>query len=326
MTKVLAAVVNFERAELTARLVTALLSHRSNSSLDVLVVDNGSGPEELRRLRAIVDPAATLLSLPANRGYGAGCNAAVAAAISASADLVWLLNNDLDLEEGVLDALVSALETTIWAAAAPVTVDAETGTTVLGAGADLWMARGRLRHRWVGRSRSDLPTDPFEVAALEGACPLIRLDALSVIGGWDEGFFMYWEDAEWSMRARRDGYALRVVPTVAMRHRVGASSDDAFRMRLMLRNRIRFVRVAGSPMENLVFVGYFGLLWLPAYTVARLIPRFGLRRGVGLAVRSVAWNVGDARRRGRWRLGRLDQEIPALDGRPSVEPPRPIAT
>lgn len=326
MTSVVAAVINFERADLTARLVAALVAHRSTANVQVIAVDNGSKPAELARLRKILHPAAELLVLPTNRGYAAACNAASRAALASDADHVWLLNNDLDIEAGVLDALVSALEAFGWAAAAPVTVDAVAGQTVLGAGADLSMGRGRLRHRWVGRPRSDLPSSPFEVAAIEGACPLIRLAALRSIGTWDEGFFMYWEDAEWSVRARRSGYAIGVVPTVAMRHEGGASSSSAFRSGLMLRNRLRFVRVTGSAIENLVFATYFVGLWLPAFTLARLIPRFGLRSGVALAYRSLAWNLADARRRHRWRLRGADQEIPALDGPERSEEPRPIAT
>jgi N-acetylglucosaminyl-diphospho-decaprenol L-rhamnosyltransferase len=326
LTTVLAAVINFERAELTSRLVAGLVNHRSGSSLRVMVVDNGSSQQDLARLRSILDPSVRVLALPENRGYAAACNAAILAAFADSADLLWLLNNDLALEAGVLDALVSALDASTWAAAAPVTVDAETGMTILGAGADLSIGRGRLRHRWVGRARSDLPTNPFEVAAIEGACPLIRLDALRVVGAWDEGFFMYWEDAEWSVRARRSGYALGVVPTVAMRHEGGASSDAASRIGLMMRNRVRFVRITGSWAENAMFAGYYVVLWLPAYTLARLIPRFGPRQGVALALGSLAWNLTDARRRRRWRLRRPDQEIPAVDPSRSEESPRPRAT
>jgi len=326
LTAVLAAVVNFERAELTASLVAALVRHRTECTLRVVAVDNGSSQDDLGRLREVLDPAATLLALPTNEGYAAACNAAALKALADSADLLWLLNNDLDLEAGVLDALVSALARSQWAAAAPATVDSETGMTVLGAGADISMSRGRLRHRWVGRSRSDLPTSPFEVTAIEGACPLIRLDALRAIGAWDEGFFMYWEDTEWSVRARRSGFALGVVPTVAVRHKGGASSDAAFRIGLMLRNRVRFVRLAGSRSENMLFAGYYLMFWLPAYLLARLIPRFGLRQGVSVALGSLTWNIDDARRRGRWRLRHSDQEIPALETSPSADGRRPRAT
>jgi N-acetylglucosaminyl-diphospho-decaprenol L-rhamnosyltransferase len=326
LTSVVAAVINFERADLTAGLVAALVAHRATADVQVIAVDNGSNPAELARLRETLHPAAELLVLPTNRGYAAACNAASRAALAADADYVWLLNNDLDIEAGVLDALVSVLETSDWAAAAPVTVDALAGETVLGAGADLSVGRGRLRHRWIGRPRTDLPSSPFEVTAIEGACPLVRLTSLRSIGTWDEGFFMYWEDAEWSVRARRSGYAIGVVPTVAMRHQGGASSDSAFRSGLMLRNRLRFVRVTGSAIENLMFAGYFVGLWLPAFTLARLIPRFGLRPGIALAYGSLAWNLADARRRRRWRLRRVDQEIPALDGPVRREEPRPIAT
>jgi len=62
------------------------------------------------------------------------------------------------------------------------------------------------------------------------------------------------------------------------------------------------------------FVVYLVGAWLPAYVAFRLVPRFGIRAAFDVAAGALAWNVRDARARGRWRLRRADLELPALPG------------
>ena len=79
-----------------------------------------------------------------------------------------------------------------------------------------------------------------------------------------------------------------------------------------MRNRIRFMRIVAPGWAQPLFMVYFACLWLPAFYLTRLAPAFGLRRGGGVAVRSLTWNFRDAIRRRRWRLRRSDQQIPTL--------------
>jgi GT2 family glycosyltransferase len=307
-TRILAAVINHEQAELTAATVASFISAVSDPC-ELLVVDNGSSAAGLSDLRARLLDQVEVLDLPENGGYGSACNAAIREAIRRDADYVWVLNNDLVVRDDPLPALLDVLESDPQVAAAvPVTVDMETGHTVLGAGVDLHIARGRARHRFEGDAVTRLPRDPYETDAVEGACMLIRSSAISSIGGFDEGFFMYWEDTEWSVRARRAGFRLVVVPRARVSHHVSMSSTPIDRMSLILRNRVRFVRACGTTGEQIAFLLYYAALWLPAYTLARLVPRFGLTKGLSVAFGSLAWNVRDARR-GGWSLSRRRASI-----------------
>lgn len=64
---------------------------------------------------------------------------------------------------------------------------------------------------------------PVAVDQLPGGAVLLRVDALREIGPWDPGFFLWFEDVDWSYRARRAGYSLFVLPTARMSHVGGAS-------------------------------------------------------------------------------------------------------
>ena len=62
---------------------------------------------------------------------------------------------------------------------------------------------------------------------LSGACMLARRDALDAVEGFDEQFFLYWEDADLCRRLRARGYHVRYVPGATAIHRVGQSSRTA---------------------------------------------------------------------------------------------------
>lgn len=309
----LAALVNYEGARMTLGALDSLLRQPGADGARVVIVDNGSSQADLEALRAGIGGRATLVEFETNRGYAAACNQAAVMAAESQIPYVWWLNNDLSLEPGALDALVKHMDASDrTAAAAAVTVDDETGSRVLGAGMDFIMWRGRVRHRYAGMEVGRLGRKAYSVDVAPATCLLVRLSALRVIGGMDEGFFMYGEDVDWSIRARAASFELDVVPAARARHGWARSSKPADRLRFQMRNRVRVIRARGGPAVQLAFMAYFVLGWLPAYTVARLVPRFGLREGLRLAVSPLTWNVHDALRRRRWRLRPQDQIIPHI--------------
>ena len=97
-------------------------------------------------------------------------------------------------------------------------------STALG-GRSTWLTR-RFPNNWFSR-RNLLQRDgqhSAEVDWLAGSCLATRRDAFDRLGGLDESFFMYWEDADYCRRATALGYTCHYVPTSAVRHTGGASS------------------------------------------------------------------------------------------------------
>ena len=314
--RVLAALVNYNGAAMTLAAVESFVEQESAQSARLIVVDNGStAADDVAALETGLAGRATLVRLETNRGYAAACNEAARIALAEGMEYVLWLNNDVLFETGMLEALVEHMDSApgvAAAAAAAVTVDAETGRTVLGAGMDYSIWRGRVRHRHEGIPIGELPVNRYSVEVLAGTCVMARLDALRRIGGLDESYFMYGEDVDWSIRARAAGYELHVVPQARVRHSVAASSSTAMRLQYLMRNTVRVVRARGSLANQLLFVPYFFLGWLPAYTIGRLVPRFGLREGLRLAVSPISWNLREAVRNRRWRLRAQDLEIPGI--------------
>jgi len=318
--RVLAAVVNYKRADLTMATVESLLALGTDVPVRIMVIDSASGASDLGALRAGLSPQVEIVALDVNRGYGAACNAAIRLACRDGIPYVWLLNNDITLESGCLTELVAALDDNAHlAAVAPTVVEFDRPDLILSCGVDVSMWRGRTHHRRWGRSTAELPAGVEFVDALEASALLVRTAATEAFGGFDESFFMYWEDLEWSVRASQHGWRLASVAQARILHRLSQSSTPIDRLEYMIRNRIRVVRLCGSGMDQVAFMAYMTLGWLPAYALTRMLFHYGPTATARTILRPLLWNVRDSMRRRHWRLTRADQEIGTCEGPPPNE-------
>lgn len=210
-----ALIVNFDSGPHLGRCLAAL-----EGACGVVVVDNAStdGSEAAATDRAL------LLRNGSNRGFAAAVNRGLECTGS---DDVLLLNPDCRIGPADLDALARELaRDPEVAAAGPCIVD-ERGVED---------ANGRRRQpvprRWLARLPGWRPVagedgggrHRREVEALSGACMLIRREALEAIGGFDEDYFMHWEDLDWCLRARLGGWRLVQAPQATAVHVKGACS------------------------------------------------------------------------------------------------------
>jgi len=220
MTRVTAIVVDWNGAEHTRRCLRALDAVRNEGALDVVLIDNGS--DDPAALAALADPPRVrVLRLQQNLGFGGGSNAGIAEALDGDARWVWLLNNDAEPAPGALAAMLAA-------GAGDATVGA------VGCVLDEASSAGHGRPALVyGGGRigftSGLPRQhatPVSAERLDYLCAasmLVRRRALELVGGFDERFFLYWEDVDLGFRLRATGFRLVVAAQAVVRHRAHAS-------------------------------------------------------------------------------------------------------
>ena len=195
--------------------------------LRVLVVDNASGDGSPQMVRDEF-PGVELLALPENRRFAGGNNESLRRALDAGADAVMLLNNDVVADPKMIAKLLAALDEQPDAgAAAPLIYFAPPSDRIWYGGGRCrpWLAHSShrgLRERDRGQYRSIEDT-----GYLTGCCLLARAEAWRKVGLLDERYFIYAEDADWSLRARAAGFRLLFVPTARLWHRVSASSANA---------------------------------------------------------------------------------------------------
>jgi GT2 family glycosyltransferase len=226
-----------------------------------VVVDNASRDGTVERIRRAA-PDATLVELRRNVGFAAACNVGVER--SRGADLVVILNPDVEVRHDFFSRLLTLPWDLDVAARGPAIVD--------GRGRLEQSARGFPRARTGLLGRASLlarlwPSSPLlrrELRAtaderakavdwVSGACMIVPAERFESIGTLDAGYFMYWEDADWCRRAHNAGYSVIYDPSIVVTHRQGASSRyrSAAATIAFHRSALRYWRkhVASSPVS-----------------------------------------------------------------------------
>jgi N-acetylglucosaminyl-diphospho-decaprenol L-rhamnosyltransferase len=229
VTPVSAVVVSYNSA---AYLPDCLRSLRSEGVESVVVADNASADRSVAVVEA-EDPAVVVVQTGANLGFGAAANRGVAATFG---DYLLILNPDTVVEPGTVKALSDALDRDSGLAVVGPRIENLDGTLYPSVRRfpDLTVAFG---HAFLGLV---WPQNPFtrryrmldwdhdrasaDVDWVGGACFLARRTAFEMVGGFDEGYFMYVEDVDLCWRLRQAGWRVGYEPGGRVVHALGGSS------------------------------------------------------------------------------------------------------
>lgn len=192
---------------------------RAVDGLTVVVVDNRTTDDERARTVALGDAEGwTVLTPPDNGGFGVGCSIGVDEARRRGVRHHVLLNPDATTTPGDLAALVAAAREDDDALVAPRIVRPDGSTW--SAGSDLYLDDGRVR----SRRRRPADVDPARVRPwLTGACLALSDDLWRRSGGFDDAYFLYWEDVDLSQRVVAAGGRLRLLDDVVVVHAEGGT-------------------------------------------------------------------------------------------------------
>ena len=258
-------VVNWNRRELL-RACLSSLQRQEGVSFEVIVVDNGSSDGSADM--AAREFAARVIRNPGNRGFCAANNQGIAAA---RGEFVALLNNDAEAEPGWLAALERACSSRpeVGMAASKVLVW-EDPSRIDKAG-HLIFPDGQNRGRGTGAVDQGQYDREEEVLWPDGCAAIYRKRMLDEIGGFDEDFFAYGDDAELGLRARIAGWRCVYTPQAVVRHHRGSTlgKDSGRRLKLIERNRV-LLAVKLFPWSLLVLNPfYYGMRLLAGLLLAQ---------------------------------------------------------
>ncbi len=226
---------------------------------EVLVVDNGSTDGSAERIAAAF-PGVQLLSLPENLRFAGGNNAGIRQVLERGADAVMLLNNDTEADPALLERLLLALDQDASAgAASPLIYFAAPTDRIWYAGGRCDPAFGHTSHRGLRKRDEGQYRSVESTGYLTGCCLIARRAAWERAGLLDERYFIYAEDADWSLRARERGIGLRFVPTARLWHKVSASSGAASPFKIYHRLRANLTLFATHAR------GLGRVTWLPLF-------------------------------------------------------------
>ena len=210
---------------------------------EIIIVDNGSTDDSVKVIRGSF-PEVTVLEMGKNLGFTGGNNAGIAHAVEGGADYIYLLNNDTTVEPDALEKLVEAAEENPGAGlVAPVIHDLDPPRAIWFAGSKIDLRHGAA---WHDNSRQPARTErPYEVPWATGCAMLLRAGLLRDLGGFDDRYFLSWEDVDLSLRVRDAGQKVMVAPMARIYHKGGQSGKNfngiysyyAVRNRLLLASK-----------------------------------------------------------------------------------------
>lgn len=238
--KVLVVIVNYRCAELV---IDCLRSLREDAaSIHVVVVDNASGDGSAARLRDEIATSdwsawAELVEAPRNGGYAYGNNVAVEHALAKSGgawpEFVWYLNPDTYVRSDALGALLRFLAAHPDVGVVGSRLEDPDGTqqhsryrfptlaSEFESGIRLGLVTRLLRSKVVAPA---LTPEEREVDWVAGASMLVRRDVFRDVGLMDPDYFLYYEETDFCLAAKRRGWRVWYVPASRVVHLVGKST------------------------------------------------------------------------------------------------------
>ncbi len=242
--KVSIIIVNKDGSEHLSTLLPSIL-RQDYPQIELVMVDNGSQDDSVELARRFVSDA-KIIELKENIGFSAGNNVGIE---QATGDYFFLLNNDTELADDAVSRLVEAAagrddigavvpKMFLWRL--PRFLNG-IGNTVRNRG---WGGDNFLGHLDIGQF-----DDVEEVFSAWCGAVLIPRAAFERVGPLDPKYMFYYEDVDWSFRARLLGLKIVTAPGAAVFHKFSASMDKlepTFKWRLGISNRWRFITKALS--------------------------------------------------------------------------------
>jgi GT2 family glycosyltransferase len=253
---VVAVVVNWNRGEDTLECLRSL-EQQSYPRMGIIVVDNGSedgSPESIQRNF----PGVELIRLSHNTGFAGGFNQGIERALSQGGDYVLILNNDTVSDRLMVEKLMGDIRPGT-GVAFPKIYYYDDPRRIWSVGArrqflTLEMtdkATGQLdRGQWDKVQERDYGT---------GCALLVPREVFAKIGLFDERYFAYYEDLDFSFRVKEAGFRMILVPEARLWHKVAQTSgglDNPLERYLMAKGSVLFFGRHGGGWRRLFIVPY----------------------------------------------------------------------
>ncbi|MEM7333741.1 MAG: glycosyltransferase family 2 protein [Chloroflexota bacterium] len=222
--KVVVVILNWNQAGETVACIDSL-HQQTYANLELLVVENCSTDDSVNTIRRY-HPTIQLVQNGRNAGFAGGMNLGIKYALANQADWVFVINNDTLFDPLAIQTLLNHAEQSV-GLLAPVIYYEEGDKLIWSHGGNV--SQTLLEVETIGRGTTDSDQYPprLEVDFVPGCAMLISRQVLEVVGGFDERFFMYYEDSDLCLRIRQAGFQILTIFESKMWHKVAVSSGGS---------------------------------------------------------------------------------------------------
>ena len=238
-------------------------SLQSYPGLSLYIVDNASGDDTLRKVKARSRSNVRVIANTDNLGIAEANNQGARRAMDDGCDAILIINNDTEFEAELVEKLVAGLHQYSCDIVAPQIVFHERPQVIWSAGGGFRPHRGYAAfHYGLEEIDSGQYDNPRQVQHAPACCLLIKKEVFERVGLFDEKYFVYLDDSDFTYRAMRAGMRLMYLPSAVVLHKASTLTggpESEFSLRYRTRNQVYFMLKHLGPWKSLYFI--------PAYQV-----------------------------------------------------------
>lgn len=284
MKHVVISILNYNHAEITKACLESLNQlKQTDLKVEVVVVDNASEEKFTFDSKQYPHLKIHLVTNSKNTGFSGGHNKAIKYVLEKNADYVIILNNDTTVDKNLLVNLLQNDENEKIGIIAPKIYFSkgseyhkdrykpdELGKVIWYAGGIIDWANVYWKHRGVDEVDYGQFDNTEQTQFASGCCMAIKKEVLKTVGGFDDKFFLYYEDSDLCERVKRAGFSILYAPSAFLWHQnagstggSGSSLQDYFttRNRLLLGFRYATNRAKLSLLREAIRISRTGREW-----------------------------------------------------------------
>lgn len=245
------------------------IMYSSYKNYQIIIADNKSSGDDVKILKKELSDSVIFIENEANLGFAEGNNRALKYAVDNNFDYCLLLNNDTTIKNDLLENLI---------------ISAKLGYSIIGGRiynyydrTKIWFGGGELK-KYFGVPRDIKNTDrEQEVDFVSGCMMMISSELIKKIGYLNKEYFAYWEDIEFCLRAKKNGYAIYYNPEAICYHKISASGKQGkVQTYYEVRNRFLVLKEYFSTRHRIIAYLFYFFISLPKHLIKNIYKgRFG---------------------------------------------------
>ena len=273
--KIAVIIINWKKYDLTLNCIDSVLKS-SYKNFKIILIDNeaqNSFPDKINKSEQI-----KIIKNENNEGFSKANNQGIKYSIKHGFDYVLLLNNDTLIKNDLIDSLIQQSSTLNQKIIQPLILNYD--------GSKIWNAGGKINNFFgtfqileKGKGFKNFKRNRTYTDWFTGCCVLIKVEIFNHVGYFDERFFAYYEDVDFSIRLKKMGYSIALMTNSYLQHYESASSKSMNKIEgnlspyihyLNIRNHILLLK-KHSKSFNLIGVLLYQLVKIFSYLVYFLI-------------------------------------------------------
>lgn len=227
--------------------------HSRNIRPHIVVIDNASRDNSLEKCK-VRFPNLTYIYNTHNIGFSAAANIGARFALERNADTVTFCNPDATLEESCLSKLISTIKQEEADIISPIIYYFDSP--------HIWFNGGKisfLKQRAVHTKKLHHDTIPYKTGYVSGCVMTVAARVFEKIGLFDEKFFLYYEDADFSFRAKKAGFSLLIHPQAQSWHKEVSEQENLQKIYFLVLSGLIFFHKHSKGLRKIWFHIYLML-------------------------------------------------------------------